>query len=106
MKVRTSVPPDVRTWRWQGSVKAPAVLLDHILSHTTIESFNGLAISVSPTHRPSIPSVALPATRMISDRDLFSLAVFFGAASVLLILAYHFLETNAVANKAEHAKSS
>jgi hypothetical protein len=43
---------------------------------------------------------------MISDRDLFSLAVFFGAASVLLIVAYHFLETNAIANKAEHAKSS
>ncbi|PHH63272.1 hypothetical protein CDD81_6129 [Ophiocordyceps australis] len=32
---------------------------------------------------------------MISDRDLFSLAIFLGAASMVLILVYHFLELNA-----------
>ncbi|GAO13297.1 hypothetical protein UVI_02013120 [Ustilaginoidea virens] len=47
---------------------------------------------------------------MISDRDLFTLAIFFGAASMLLIVAYHFLEANAapnaaVSDKVEHAKS-
>lgn len=43
---------------------------------------------------------------MISDRDLFSLAIFLGAASMILIVLYHFLEVNAVPespaiNKAE-----
>ncbi|KAG6005025.1 hypothetical protein E4U21_000540 [Claviceps maximensis] len=48
---------------------------------------------------------------MISDRDLFSLAVFFGVVSVLLIVLYHFLEANTIpnvagANKVNHAKAS
>jgi len=32
---------------------------------------------------------------MISDNQLYSLAVFLGSASMLLIVLYHFLETNA-----------
>ena len=32
---------------------------------------------------------------MISDASLYSLAVFLGSASVLLIVLYHFLEINA-----------
>jgi len=32
---------------------------------------------------------------MISDNSLYSLAVFLGSASMLLIVLYHFLEVNA-----------
>jgi oligosaccharyl transferase complex subunit OST4 len=32
---------------------------------------------------------------MISDAQLYSLAVFLGSAAVLLIVLYHFLEINA-----------
>lgn len=32
---------------------------------------------------------------MISDDDLFSLAIFLGSAAMLLIVLYHFLEVNA-----------
>lgn len=32
---------------------------------------------------------------MISDAQLYSLAVFLGSAAVLLIVLYHFLEVNA-----------
>lgn len=33
---------------------------------------------------------------MISDDDLYRLAIFLGSASMLLIVLYHFLEVNAV----------
>lgn len=32
---------------------------------------------------------------MISDNDLYSLAIFFGSLAMLLIVVYHFLEINA-----------
>ncbi len=32
---------------------------------------------------------------MISDNDLYSLAIFLGSLSMLLIIVYHFLEINA-----------
>lgn len=32
---------------------------------------------------------------MISDRELFTLAIFLGVTSMILIVAYHFLEVNA-----------
>lgn len=32
---------------------------------------------------------------MISDNDLYSLAIFLGSFSMLLIVLYHFLEVNA-----------
>jgi oligosaccharyl transferase complex subunit OST4 len=32
---------------------------------------------------------------MISDEDLYRLAIFLGSAAMLLIILYHFLETNA-----------
>ena len=31
---------------------------------------------------------------MISDNDLYSLAVFLGSASMILIVAYHYFEVN------------
>lgn len=33
---------------------------------------------------------------MISDDDLYRLAIFLGSAAMLLIVLYHFLEVNAV----------
>jgi oligosaccharyl transferase complex subunit OST4 len=38
---------------------------------------------------------------MISDDDLYSLAVFLGCLSVLLIVVYHFLEVNAIPDAVE-----
>lgn len=32
---------------------------------------------------------------MISDRDLFSIAIFLGGASMMLVVLYHFLEASA-----------
>ena len=33
---------------------------------------------------------------MISDNDLYSLAIFLGSLAMLLIILYHFLEVNAL----------
>lgn len=33
---------------------------------------------------------------MITDRELFNLAIFLGVTSMVLIVTYHFLEVNAV----------
>ena len=41
---------------------------------------------------------------MISDDDLYSLAVFLGSAAVVLIVVYHFVEVNAT-KKVETAAS-
>ncbi|KAK7413214.1 hypothetical protein QQX98_007938 [Neonectria punicea] len=43
---------------------------------------------------------------MISDGDLYRLAIFLGSASMILIVLYHFLEVNAspVAHKVEGGK--
>ncbi|KAI4122676.1 MAG: hypothetical protein LQ338_005674 [Usnochroma carphineum] len=53
-----------------------------------------------------LPSAAI----MISDDDLYSLAVFLGCLSMLLIILYHFLEVNAkeddAATKATSEKAS
>ena len=38
---------------------------------------------------------------MISDDDLYRLAIFLGSAAMLLIVLYHFLEVNAVDEPAE-----
>jgi len=37
---------------------------------------------------------------MISDSDLYSLAIFLGSAAMLLIILYHYLEVNAIDDKA------
>ncbi|KAG5977836.1 hypothetical protein E4U55_006519 [Claviceps digitariae] len=66
----------------------------------------------SPSHLTAESSpLSHDTVTMISDRDLFTIAVFFGVTSMLLILTYHFLEANAIpnaaaANKANHAKTS
>jgi oligosaccharyl transferase complex subunit OST4 len=45
---------------------------------------------VGPYH-----TIAAAAATMISDDDLYRLAIFLGSAAMLLIILYHFLETNA-----------
>ncbi|KAL8936467.1 MAG: hypothetical protein Q9211_004177 [Gyalolechia sp. 1 TL-2023] len=59
----------------------------------------------SPTHpqrprdltRTLTERIPQPQTAdMISDDDLYSLAVFLGCLSMLLIILYHFLEVNAI----------
>jgi oligosaccharyl transferase complex subunit OST4 len=42
---------------------------------------------------------------MISDDELYRLAIFLGSAAMLLIILYHFLEINAVEDPAD-AKST
>ena len=41
---------------------------------------------------------------MISDDELYRLAIFLGSAAMLLIILYHFLEINAVEAPAEDDK--
>ena len=43
---------------------------------------------------------------MISDNDLYRLAIFLGSAAMILIILYHFLEVNAVDEPAEDVKTS
>jgi oligosaccharyl transferase complex subunit OST4 len=42
---------------------------------------------------------------MISDDELYRLAIFLGSAAMLLIILYHFLEINAVEEPAEDIKT-
>ncbi|KAF7187530.1 hypothetical protein HII31_11154 [Pseudocercospora fuligena] len=42
---------------------------------------------------------------MISDSSLYSLAVFLGAASMLMIVLYHFLEINSDEHQNQNAAS-
>jgi len=42
---------------------------------------------------------------MISDDDLYRLAIFLGSAAMLLIILYHFLEVNSVEEPAESVKA-
>ena len=43
---------------------------------------------------------------MISDDQLYRLAVFLGSAAVLLVILYHFLEVNAVEEPDSESKTS
>ena len=40
-------------------------------------------------------SLPVPIANMITDGQLYQLAIFFGVAAMLLIVVYHFLEVNA-----------
>ncbi|EWG52926.1 hypothetical protein FVEG_17040 [Fusarium verticillioides 7600] len=41
---------------------------------------------------------------MISDNDLYRLAIFFGTTAMILIVLYHFLEVNAAKDPIEAGK--
>lgn len=43
---------------------------------------------------------------MISDDDLYRLAIFLGSAAMLLIILYHFLEVNSVDEEPTTEKST
>ena len=43
---------------------------------------------------------------MISDDELYRLAIFLGSAAMLLIILYHFLEVNTVEEPAEDGKAA
>jgi len=43
---------------------------------------------------------------MISDNDLYRLAIFLGSAAMLMIVLYHFLEVNASDDTEEDVKSA
>ncbi|KAM3463367.1 hypothetical protein NHJ6243_003401 [Beauveria neobassiana] len=67
-------------------------------------------IVVDPIARPPISRSSLrqlrPQTtaRMISDNDLYTLAIFLGSAAMLLIIVYHFLEVNSTKTPVTGAK--
>ncbi|KAF2162716.1 hypothetical protein M409DRAFT_26953 [Zasmidium cellare ATCC 36951] len=77
------------------------------LSSTTVNSRNALQTPIVesndlkplnlPTsqknHHPTIQTTP-SSPKMISDASLYSLAVFLGAAAMLMIVLYHFLEVN------------
>jgi oligosaccharyl transferase complex subunit OST4 len=61
------------------------------LSHST----SPLRKSNNSPSQPILSKRNLQTATMISDSQLYSLAVFLGSAAVLLIVLYHFLEINA-----------
>ncbi|KAK4940619.1 hypothetical protein LTR28_009081, partial [Elasticomyces elasticus] len=60
-------------------------------------------ISLTKPHRIPVPTATTtlpqplprPPPAMISDAQLYSLAIFLGSAAMLMIVLYHFLEINA-----------
>lgn len=44
---------------------------------------------------PSTEDQSQPTATMISDGDLYTLAIFLGSASMVLIVVYHYFEVNA-----------
>ncbi|TVY89817.1 hypothetical protein LAWI1_G003134 [Lachnellula willkommii] len=44
--------------------------------------------------------------KMISDDDLYRLAIFLGSAAMLLIILYHFLEVNSVEEPSEKVEAA
>ncbi|KAG7431780.1 hypothetical protein Forpi1262_v007946 [Fusarium oxysporum f. sp. raphani] len=57
----------------------------------------------SPSLR-SFPSISFITANMISDGDLYRLAIFFGTTAMILIVLYHFLEVNAAKDPIEAGK--
>ncbi|KAG7411058.1 hypothetical protein Forpe1208_v010452 [Fusarium oxysporum f. sp. rapae] len=52
----------------------------------------------------SFPSITFITANMISDGDLYRLAIFFGTTAMILIVLYHFLEVNAAKDPIEAGK--
>ncbi|PWO27081.1 traub transcription factor family protein, partial [Pyrenophora tritici-repentis] len=45
-------------------------------------------------------------TKMITDSQLYSLAIFLGSAAMMLIVLYHFLEVNSEDHKVQEKPNS
>ncbi|GJN74535.1 hypothetical protein PLIIFM63780_008620 [Purpureocillium lilacinum] len=82
--------------------------LSSLLSPTLIFDLFRALSTTQPARALNRLARAPPRTTasMITDRDLFSLAIFLGAASMILIVVYHFLEVNAVPEAAAAKKAN
>ncbi|PVI08538.1 hypothetical protein DM02DRAFT_665857 [Periconia macrospinosa] len=74
-----------------------AITLLRTQHHSAIESSSvelpNCAIFAFP-HASNKQAIAQSAARMITDSQLYSLAIFLGSAAMFLIVVYHFLEVN------------
>ncbi|CAH0014569.1 unnamed protein product [Clonostachys rhizophaga] len=69
---------------------------NHFLSHYTRYPDPGLSVLLLKRHlTPSTEDRFHPTATMISDGDLYTLAIFLGSASMVLIVVYHYFEVNA-----------
>jgi oligosaccharyl transferase complex subunit OST4 len=66
-----------------------------LLSHTTSPLKKPNKLPSQTQHQLILSKHNQQTATMISDSQLYSLAVFLGSAAVLLIVLYHFLEINA-----------
>ncbi|KAG4444486.1 hypothetical protein IFR05_000077 [Cadophora sp. M221] len=93
------------TWSssWPHRQSRLSVYIQEPASHSTIDfhehlndanKLRGSSKSIQ-IHLDSSPPAEI-AIKMISDDDLYRLAIFLGSAAMLLIILYHFLEINAV----------
>ncbi|GAB7350713.1 hypothetical protein MBLNU459_g1269t1 [Dothideomycetes sp. NU459] len=87
-------PPSVDGVEHQ-SVSPSVPRSHHVRDHLQIPA------KKTATTPPASPRPAGADAAMISDASLYSLAIFLGSVSMLLIVLYHFLEVNAAANDAE-----
>ena len=55
----------------------------------------------NPINLRRLPHRRVVVFKMISDSQLYSLAIFLGSASMFLIVLYHFLEVNSEDHKTE-----
>ncbi|KAG5748051.1 hypothetical protein H9Q69_003899 [Fusarium xylarioides] len=58
----------------------------------------------APQGLRSFPFITSITANMISDNDLYRLAIFFGTTAMILIVLYHFLEVNAAKDPIEAGK--
>lgn len=70
-------------------------MFHHIYRRTcNANTANSSCRSVTPPYR-HCSSQLFAIAKMISDEDLYKLAIFLGSAAMVLIVGYHFLEVNA-----------
>ncbi|TVY26162.1 hypothetical protein LHYA1_G005354 [Lachnellula hyalina] len=72
-------------------------------------TFQALRGSSAKTNSPTTtlpPNSTEFTAKMISDDDLYRLAIFLGSAAMLLIILYHFLEVNSVEESSEKVEAA
>ncbi|KAG2170794.1 hypothetical protein JADG_010533 [Aureobasidium aubasidani] len=80
-----------RGWEVVSTISPPsqAVPIFSIKTNLALILLSGIPNNYKLTLSPSTPAI------MISDDQLYQLAIFLGSVSMLLIVLYHFLEVNA-----------
>ncbi|KAH0431311.1 oligosaccaryltransferase [Colletotrichum camelliae] len=68
-----------------------------ILSELTQGNSHPQKLPIFDVH-PYCCRAADPSSTMISDNDLYRLAIFLGSAAMVLIILYHFVEVNSKEN--------